>query len=161
MFSRPTDCLHCSMESTNCSSALAASEGNGGLELLPKPSRSKAYTGRDRQSPSRFLIHRPTPPPKPWTITRGVLGAGGYRVTIKDIEKICNGLVMHTGVNYTCSTLLINKNWDQGGTLSCMFANGLVGEAQSPYSILVWEGHKPGPQVVLNTCCNHTNQSNY
>lgn len=86
---------------------MAASEGNGGLELLPKPSRSKAYTGRDLHSASRFLIHRPTPPPKPWTITRGVLGAGGYRVTDMIQRTYVLGLVMQT--NYTCC-LLINKN---------------------------------------------------
>lgn len=39
-------------------------------------------------------------------------------------------------------------------TLRHRFANCLVSEGQSPYSVLVWKGHKPGPKVILNTCCD-------
>lgn len=73
MDSRPTFTLHCSMDSTNWSSASWASVGNRGLLLCPKPSRSRAQTGRCWERASRFWAQRPTPPPKPWSRTKGVL----------------------------------------------------------------------------------------
>lgn len=75
MASRPTFSLHCSMDSTNCCSASWASEEKWGLLLRPKPSRSRAYTGRCWDRASRFWAHRPTPPPKPCRRTTGVLPA--------------------------------------------------------------------------------------
>lgn len=73
MESRPTFSLHCSMDSTNCCSASWASVEKSGLLLCPKPSRSRAYTGRSWDKASRFWAHRPTPPPNPWSRTMGVL----------------------------------------------------------------------------------------
>lgn len=97
MRSRPTVCLHCSMEATDCSSASSASVGKGGRELRPKPSRSKAWTGRERLSGSRLRIHRPTPPPKPCTITRGVLetgeGRGRKALIVRNWMRYCMQLL--------------------------------------------------------------------
>ena len=65
--------LHSSMDSTYSISASMPSLGNEILELLPKPRRSKAYTGLDLARASRFRAHSPTPDPIPCINTRGVL----------------------------------------------------------------------------------------
>lgn len=130
MRSRPTDSLHCSMELTNCSSALAASEGKEGLELRPKPKRSKAWTGLDRLSASRFLIQSPTPPPNPWTITSGVLEAteSQQRNFISEV---------HTNINVQQVKLTMHKNHNDVHTCRFRFRSLLIGQTQSPYTILV------------------------
>ena len=67
--------LHSSIASTNSISANIGSFGNFTRELLPKPSKSKAYTGRDFAILSKFIAHSPTPAPIPWIMTRGALFA--------------------------------------------------------------------------------------
>lgn len=67
----------------NCISASNASELNGGLELLPKPSRSTAYTGRDVEMESKFITHTPMPHGKPCTNTRGVSPEFLFRETVR------------------------------------------------------------------------------
>lgn len=71
--SRPTLALHCSIDSTNCSSAFSASVENRGLLLCPKPSRSRAKMGRCGERASKLWAQRPTPHPNPWSNTMGVL----------------------------------------------------------------------------------------
>lgn len=73
MDSKPTWALHCSTDSTNWSSASWASEENIGLLLWPKPSRSRAKTGRCWDRASRFWAQMATPLPNPWRRTIGVL----------------------------------------------------------------------------------------
>lgn len=83
MDSRPTFALHCSMDSTNWSSASWASVENRGLLLWPKPSRSKAKTGRCWERASRFWAQRPTPPPNPCSRTMGVLSLTSSLLKVK------------------------------------------------------------------------------
>ena len=75
---------HVSIEVTNSSSAPSGSLGNVGLELRPKPSRSKVCNVRRVLSESMLRIQRPTPPPKPCTMTSGVRSlSSGLTVTVQ------------------------------------------------------------------------------
>lgn len=80
----PMVSLHVSIEVTNSFSAPSGSLGNAGLELRPKPSRSKVCSVRRALRESMLRIQRPTPPPKPCTITKGVRSpSSGLTVTVQ------------------------------------------------------------------------------
>lgn len=84
MLGIPMVSRHVSIEVTNSFSAPSGSLGNVGLELLPKPSRSKVCSVRRALSESMLRIQRPTPPPKPCTITKGVRSlSSGLTVTVQ------------------------------------------------------------------------------
>lgn len=84
MLGIPMVSRHVSIEVTNSSSAPSGSLGNVGLELRPKPSRSKVCSVRRALSESMLRIQRPTPPPKPCTITSGVRSfCSGLTVTVQ------------------------------------------------------------------------------
>lgn len=45
-----------------------------------------------------------------------------------------------------------DKKWELGGiTLLCRFSHQLVGDRQSPYSVLIWQSNKSGPEITVYT----------
>jgi len=39
----------------------------------------------------------------------------------------------------------------RNSTLVFMFESGLIGDFKGPYSVLIWQSHKSGPNVILYT----------
>lgn len=108
--SRPTLVLHCSIDSTNWSSASWASVENRGLLLCPNPSRSRAKMGRCWERMSKFWAQRPTPPPNPWSRTMGVLS-----LTCSSLKvKVHSWLPLEMGTNCLEKLLSIPRDTKKG-----------------------------------------------